>query len=969
MLTKPSETLDLHNTNSINNWQSVSAELSPPELRDPLQQISRSQPRSSVISPLDVAAFDESGTQSSSSGIQGTKWNDLNGNGVKDAGEPGLAGWTIYIDQNNNAKLDSGEKSTTTDANGNYSFTNLEPGTYTVAEVQRPGWQQTSPGSVSNGSFETGNFTGWNTLGSTNVQTTVSGINPTQGTYQAVISNGGSSVTDSALESFLGLSTGALDGMGNGNATQGSAIKLSPITVAAGTTVTFDWDFLTGEATPSSFYNDFAFVSIKDLTELADTNSTFVTPPGSVKQTGYKTFSYTFTTAGTYAIGLGVVDVGDSTVDSTLLVDNVSLNSTQAVNLASEQTVNNINFGNKAISLLAESNDIFSQAFNSGLSSTSPGTFSSAGVMGDNPNVAPGLDVDFIKFQLNAGDKVTIDIDTAGLNSSLDSFLRLFDADGNVLAVNDDAPAPGEAPSLDFHDSYLNFTAKVSGTYYIAVSGYNNFSYNPLSEGSGTPGATGAYNFTLNVIPLGPFEPNDAIPQATNTGIVGSGSASFSASIGDGLFGTTSGDYDWFSLSANAGQMITIDIDAQSIGSSLDTAVGLYNSSGTLLAVNYDYGSSLDSFLEFTTNTADTYYVVVRGYGAGFQSNPFNPSSGLGVGSTGAYNLKLSVNPASNSGGFNSDYGYGLVDAAAAVANALGQTSPFPNVPDVGSNSWGLDTIKAPEVWAKGYTGQGVVVAVVDTGVDYNHVDLDANIWTNSKEIAGNNKDDDGNGFVDDVRGWDFVDNDNNPMDLNGHGTHLAGTIAAENNGVGVTGVAYNAKIMPVRVLDANGSGTFSGVADGIRYAADNGAQVINLSLGAQYPAYDSQVAAAVEYATGKNSVVVMAAGNEYDNRSGFPAYLANQWGISVGAVDNTNTMAYFSNRAGTTPLDYVIAPGVNILSTTPGNTYQSLSGTSMATPHVAGVAALILSAKPDLTPAQVENFITATANPTGIAG
>jgi hypothetical protein len=446
---------------------------------------------------LVVAAFDESGTQTSTSGIQGTKWNDLNGNGVKDAGEPGLAGWTIYIDQNNNGKLDSGEKSTTTDANGNYSFTNLEPGTYTLAEVQRPGWQQTSPGSVSNGSFETGNFTGWNTLGSTNVQTTVSGINPTQGTYQAVISNGGSSVTDSALESFLGLSTGALDGMGNGNATQGSAIKLSPITVAAGTTVTFDWDFLTGEATPSSFYNDFAFVSIKDLSELADTNSTFVTPPGSVKQTGYKTFSYTFTTAGTYAIGLGVVDVGDSTVDSTLLVDKVSLspNGVQVVNLASGQTVNNIDFGNKALSLLAESNDTIPLAFDTALSNGS-GTFKNAGVIGDNPNVAPNLDVDFIKFQLNAGEKITIDIDAAEIGSSLDAVLRLFDAAGNKLAISDDAPAPGELFSLD---PYITFTATTSGTYYVAVSGFKNLGYNPLVEGSGIAGSTGNYNIELNV--------------------------------------------------------------------------------------------------------------------------------------------------------------------------------------------------------------------------------------------------------------------------------------------------------------------------------------------------------------------------------------------------------------------------------------------------------------------------------------
>ena len=987
MSLKSTETLDFQIPNSLNsrnpgNTGLLPAELSSQELIDPLQQTRFSWARSSFSEPSSELApinslnrvnntelfkILENNNPSSNSSIQGIKWNDLNSNGVIDVGEPGLAGKTIYLDQNKNGKLDVGEQSTTTDVNGNYSFINLAAGTYTVAEVLNPGWQQTSPVAVSNGSFEKGNFTGWSTQGNTSIQTTAYGSAPTQGTHQALLTNGTSAVSDSAIQSFLGLSAGALDGMGNGNATQGSAIKLTPITVAAGSTLTFDWNFLTNEATPDNLYNDFAFVSINGLKELADTNSNFVLSPTVFnEETGYATFSYTFTTAGTYNIGFGVTDVQDTTGDSALLVDNISLNATQEVNLASEQTVNNINFGNKIVSLLVEPNDTFSQALNTGLSSTNPGSFSSTGAIGDNPNVNSALDVDLIKFDLNAGDNVTIDIDTASLNSSLDSYLQLFDAAGNLLAVNNDAPAPGETSSPDFHDSYLNFTATVSGTYYFGVSGSNNFSYNPVIEGSGTPGSTGAYNVSLKVTPLGPFESNDAITQATNTGLVGTGNASFSAFIGDGLYGETSGDYDWFSLSALASQTIKIDIDAQSISNSLDTVVGLYDSSGKLLALNNDYGTSLDSLLEFTTNKADTYYVVVRGFGAGFQSNPLTPGTGGGVGSTGAYNLNLSVNPAAIGTGFNSDYGYGLVNAAAAVAKALGETNPFPDVTDLGGNSWGLDMIKAPEVWAKGYTGEGIVVAVVDSGVDYNHPDLNANIWTNSKEIPNNNLDDDGNGYKDDVRGWDFVDNNNDPMDENSHGTHVAGTIAAENNDFGVTGVAYNAKIMPVRVLNKSGSGTVANIDAGIKYAADNGADVINLSLGGGYSAV---IANAVKYATEKGSIVVMAAGNESTLQPGYPANLANQWGMAVGAVDNTNTMAYFSNRSGTTMMDYVVAPGFNILSTIPGNKYISYNGTSMATPHVAGVVALLLSAKPDLTAAQVENLLIQTANPKGIAG
>jgi subtilisin family serine protease len=305
-----------------------------------------------------------------------------------------------------------------------------------------------------------------------------------------------------------------------------------------------------------------------------------------------------------------------------------------------------------------------------------------------------------------------------------------------------------------------------------------------------------------------------------------------------------------------------------------------------------------------------------------------------------------------------------MVDAAAAVAQAIAR-SPYPSVPDLGGNDWNLDAINAPEVWAAGYTGQGIVVAVIDTGVDYTHLDLDANIWVNTQEIAGNGIDDDGNGYIDDVRGWDFVDQDNNPMDLYGHGTHVAGTIAAENNGIGITGVAYNAKIMPVKVLGADGNGTTPDVAAGIRYAADNGADVINLSLGGNF--FSTDIASAVEYATNRGAMVVMAAGNSASFQPGFPANLANQWGIAVGAVDNRNRVAPFSNGAGIPALNYVVAPGVGIYSTIPGNTYRQANGTSMATPHVAGVVALMLSANPTLTPAQITPLLTSSANPNAI--
>ncbi|GET37024.1 S8 family peptidase [Microseira wollei] len=309
---------------------------------------------------------------------------------------------------------------------------------------------------------------------------------------------------------------------------------------------------------------------------------------------------------------------------------------------------------------------------------------------------------------------------------------------------------------------------------------------------------------------------------------------------------------------------------------------------------------------------------------------------------------------------YSASIGYGLVNASAAVAAAIGQ-SPFSDVPNLGGNNWNLDMVKAPEAWSKGYTGQGIVVAVVDSGVDYTHPDLDNNIWINTKEITGNGVDDDRNGFVDDVRGWNFADSNNNPMDFYYHGTHIAGIIAAENNEFGMTGVAFNAKIMPVKVYNGANGGYGVNVAAGIRYAADNGANVINLSMGNDIT--NDPVTQAIRYAIGKGTVVILSSGNDGDIVPDYPARYATHFGIAVGSVDRNNNMSWISNRAGTTRLDYVTAPGVDIYSTFPLSRYGTKTGTSYAAPHVSGVAALILSANPNLSPVQVERIITANAN------
>ncbi|MHC5724611.1 MAG: S8 family serine peptidase, partial [Nostoc sp.] len=197
-------------------------------------------------------------------------------------------------------------------------------------------------------------------------------------------------------------------------------------------------------------------------------------------------------------------------------------------------------------------------------------------------------------------------------------------------------------------------------------------------------------------------------------------------------------------------------------------------------------------------------------------------------------------------------------------------------------------------------------------------------------------------------------------IDDNGHGSLVCGTIEGENNNYGVTGIAYNAKIMPVKVLDDSGSGSYTSIAKGIDYAVDNGANVINLSLGGAYS--NPTLESAIDYASSKGVIVVMAAGNDGGSSPDYPASYASKSGIAVGAVDRNNQLADFSNRSGTNQISYVTAPGVKVYSSVPNNQYATYSGTSMAAPHVAGVVALMLSANSKLTDAQVREIVADTA-------
>jgi subtilisin family serine protease len=285
---------------------------------------------------------------------------------------------------------------------------------------------------------------------------------------------------------------------------------------------------------------------------------------------------------------------------------------------------------------------------------------------------------------------------------------------------------------------------------------------------------------------------------------------------------------------------------------------------------------------------------------------------------------------------------------------------------------WGLDNtgqtilgvagdadadMDVPEAWTRS-TGAGQTIAVVDTGADAAHADLAGQLATNAGEMGGketNGLDDDADGLVDNWRGYDFAYGDATPSDIDGHGSHVAGTIAAANgNGLGVTGVAPDARVLVLKALDDAGSGQWSDVANAFDYAGDIGVRVVNASLGGagEVPVVSDVIA------QHPNTLYVVAAGNtatNLDNQTYSPCEAPHANVLCVGASDSTDRRASFSSFSPTA-VD-VFAPGVDVLSTT-GGSYAFMSGTSMAAPHVAALAALILAHRPGLTAAQVKQAI-----------
>ena len=295
-----------------------------------------------------------------------------------------------------------------------------------------------------------------------------------------------------------------------------------------------------------------------------------------------------------------------------------------------------------------------------------------------------------------------------------------------------------------------------------------------------------------------------------------------------------------------------------------------------------------------------------------------------------------------------------------AAAPALASAASDPLLPD----QWALadpSAIGAPEAWTQ-TDGAGALVAILDTGLQLDHPDLAANVWTNPKEIPGNGIDDDRSGIVDDVHGANMFDFSGNVRDDNGHGTHVAGIVAArQNNGIGVSGLAPAAKILPVKVLDSGMAGTTDTLAFGIRYAVDRGARILNVSVNTDVPT--EAVTAAVRYAGERGAIIVASAGNNgrnIDLDPSYPASLPDPAVFSVAAESDGNGLLWNLSNTGLKSVD-LAAPGARIIATATNSSYQSRTGTSAAAPFVSASLALLSAAAPDLPMSTLRAAITDT--------
>ena len=497
--------------------------------------------------------------------------------------------------------------------------------------------------------------------------------------------------------------------------------------------------------------------------------------------------------------------------------------------------------------------DTLATARNSGLSSANPGTFNLNAQIGDNPNVGTNSDVDMIAFQLDAGGRVTIDVDANANGSPLDSVVRIFNSTGQALAYSDDTPAPGESSSLD---PYLSFTATQAGTYYVGVSGYGNSSYNPNVAGSGSSFQTGNYNLQMTVAsPLPPETPGDTLATARNSGLssVNPGTFNLNAQIGDNPNVGTNSDVDMIAFQLDAGGRVTIDVDANANSSPLDSVMRIFNSTGQALAYSDDTPApgesfSLDPYLSFTATQAGTYYVGVSGYG----NSSYNPNvAGSGSSSQrGNYNLQMSVNSS-------------IILGTEAIDTLIG-TSNSDTIYGLGGN----DTIYANNGNNAVYGGAGNDHLYADNGNDLmNGDDGDDTIYANE-----------GNNTVYGGAGNDtlYANNGNDIMD----GSDGNDTIYANQGNNTVNGGAGNDLI-----YTGSGNDIINGGDGNDTIYANAGDDILNGGLGDD-----------ILWLGGGRDTVTLESGDGFDTINGFQL---NQTTFHLGAGLSASNLTIFNSANG----------------------------------------------------------------------
>ncbi|MBU0647724.1 S8 family serine peptidase [Patescibacteria group bacterium] len=341
------------------------------------------------------------------------------------------------------------------------------------------------------------------------------------------------------------------------------------------------------------------------------------------------------------------------------------------------------------------------------------------------------------------------------------------------------------------------------------------------------------------------------------------------------------------------------------------------------------------------------------------EENNYSPDK-IRVGQDGYILLKTNELPAPDQNDINRRSNlnnYGLSGVENAEINNSYELHATPNDSYYLSEQWNLHNINIESVWDDTTGSNDMTIAVLDTGFYYNHEDFQNKMWNNQDEIAGNGIDDDGNSYIDDKNGYNFVLDDNDIFDNWGHGTGTSSIISANtNNSLGMAGMNWKGKIMPVKVCEVGYNCPYFSIAEGIYYAVNNDAKVINMSLGGSY---DSPIVRnAVEYASNHNVLIVASAGNN-NGTIGYPARYSQV--IAVGAVDQSDTRASFSSFG---PELDLVAPGVSVFTAYKNNpsSYTLYSGTSFSAPHVAGAGAILWGYKPDLTAEQIRSYIVYNA-------